>query len=79
MKKYSKLWKNLFYKYANSCFSSKQIRNFDQLGEKLNTINVAEITKLLKDHGTYPTLISKEEIQHLFRLINTKLFSKSDL
>ena len=29
MKKYAKLWKNLFYKYANSGFSSKQINNFD--------------------------------------------------
>ncbi len=35
MKKYSKLWKNLFYKYANSGFSSKQINNFDQLNDKL--------------------------------------------
>lgn len=54
MKKYSKLWKNLFNKYANSCFSSKQIYNFDQLNDKLHTINMAEMTKLLKEHGTLP-------------------------
>ena len=29
MKKYSKLWKNLFYKYCNSGFSAKPISNFD--------------------------------------------------
>lgn len=29
MKKYAKLWKNLYYKYANSGFSSKKISNFD--------------------------------------------------
>lgn len=29
MKKYQKLWKNLYYKYSNSGFSSKQISNFD--------------------------------------------------
>jgi hypothetical protein len=29
MKKYSKLWKNLYYKYSNSGFSSKNISNFD--------------------------------------------------
>jgi len=29
MKKYGKLWRNFFHKYANSCFSSKQITNFD--------------------------------------------------
>jgi hypothetical protein len=35
MKKYAKLWKNLYYKYANSGFSAKQIYNFDQLNDKL--------------------------------------------
>jgi hypothetical protein len=34
MKKYAKLWRNLYYKYGNSGFSSKQPSNFDQLGEK---------------------------------------------
>lgn len=35
VKKYAKLWKNLFYKYANSGYNSKQVSNFDQLNEKL--------------------------------------------
>jgi hypothetical protein len=35
MKKYAKLWKNLFYKYANTGYSAKQIYNFDQLNDKL--------------------------------------------
>jgi len=34
MKKYSKLWKNLYYKYSNSGFSSKNIKTFDQLNER---------------------------------------------
>ncbi len=29
MKKYAKLWKNLYYKYSNSGFSSKNVSNFD--------------------------------------------------
>jgi len=29
MKKYQKLWRNLYYKYSNSGFSSKPISNFD--------------------------------------------------
>ena len=29
MKKYGKLWKNLFSKFANSCFRTKQIKDFD--------------------------------------------------
>lgn len=40
---------------------------------------MAEVTKMLKDHNTFPSLANKQELQHLFRLINTKLFSRSDL
>jgi len=32
MRKFSKLFRNLFTKYANSGFSSKQLRNFDDMG-----------------------------------------------
>lgn len=67
MKKYQKLWRNLYYKYSNSGFSSKQISNFDQYNEKSQTINVAEMTKLLKDHDCFPKLISKAELSQLFR------------
>lgn len=42
-------------------------------------INVAEVTKMLKDHSTFPSLINKQELTQLFRLINTKMFSRSDL
>jgi len=62
MKKYLKLWRNLFYKYANSGFSSKQIYNFQQLEEKLNMLNLAEATKMLKDHSALPNLVTKEEL-----------------
>ena len=62
MKKYAKLWKNLYYKYGNSGFSSKAINNFDQLGEKSQLINMAEITKMLKDNGTFPQLLNKNEL-----------------
>jgi hypothetical protein len=62
MKKYMKLWKNLYYKYSNSGFSSKPVSNFDQMNEKNQTINLAEMTKLLKDHNAFPNLINKEEL-----------------
>lgn len=42
-------------------------------------MNVAEMTKMLKDHNTFPNLINKDELQTLFRLINTKIFNKNDL
>lgn len=79
MKKYSKLWKNLYYKYSNSGFNPKNVSNFDQYNEKSQTISLGEMTKLLKDHNTFPNLISKEELQTLFRLVNTKILKKQDL
>jgi len=79
MKKYAKLWKNLYYKYSNSGFSSKNIKTFDQLNERSQTISLGELTKLLKDHNTFPNLINKDELQTLFRLVNMKLFGRLDL
>ena len=62
MKKYSKLWKNLYYKYSNSGFNSKNVANFDQYNEKSQTISLGEMTKLLKDHNVFPNLINKDEL-----------------
>ena len=79
MKTYAKLWKNLYYKYSNSGFSSKNVKTFDQLNERSQTISLGELTKLLKDHNTFPNLINKDELQTLFRLVNMKLFGRLDL
>lgn len=73
MKKYGKLWKNLYYKYSNSGFNSKNVANFDQYSEKSQTISLGEATRLLKDHNTFPGLIDKEELQSLFKLVNMSL------
>ena len=70
MKKYAKIWKFMFQRYANQAYSTKGRSNFDDLGKKTQQINLAEITKILKDHNTYPLLISKDEIASLIRLIN---------
>lgn len=70
MKKNAKIWKFLFARYANSCYSTKGRKDFDDLGQKTHTINLAEVTKMLREHNTYPTLLSKEEIATLVRLIN---------
>ena len=42
-------------------------------------MSMAEMTKLLKDHETYPQLLNKDELQQLFRLINTKVVNRNDL
>lgn len=79
MKKYAKLWKFFFDKYANMCFSGKHIRNFDQLNDKLNTINLAELIKLLKDHDLGKEYMTREELTAIIRLVNFKKILKSDL
>lgn len=79
MKKYAKLWKFFFNKYANMCFSAKHIRNFDQLNDKHNTINLAELLKLLSDHDFDKRYITKEEVAAILRLVNFKKIKKNDL
>lgn len=71
MKKFAKIWKFLFGRYSNQAYSGKNKNaDFDALEKKFNQINQAEINKMLRDHNTYPQLISKEEIAHLIRLVN---------
>jgi len=41
------------------------------MGKKTSQINLAEVTKILKEHNTFPMLINKDEIAALIRLINT--------
>ena len=49
------------------------------MGEKHHLINVAEITKMLKDHNSLPQHITKEALANLVRLVNTKIVKRSDL
>ena len=59
MKKYQKLWKFLFNKYANSGYSVKDISSFDKIKMKSKTINVGEILKFLNDHRLGSKVIDK--------------------
>lgn len=70
MKKYAKIWKYLFSRYANQMYSSKGKKDFDDMGLKTQQINLPEVTKMLRDHDTFPQLLKKDELQQLFRLIN---------
>ena len=71
MRKYQKLWRNVFAKYQNTGHkaATAQRPTFDG---KSQTLTFAEITKLLKDHGTYPQLINKEEVSQMVRLVNQR-------
>ena len=79
LKKYSKLWRFMFKKYANMGFSTKPIRNFDVYQEKTETMNMAELTMFLKDHGFTNKHLSREELAALIRLINLKKVKRFDL
>lgn len=69
VKKYRKLFRYLFTKYANSCYSSKA-GAFDALKEKAEIITLGEITKLFKDHSVSSAMLNREELATFIRLVN---------
>ena len=71
VKRYSKLFKFLFTKYANSGYSVKGFRNFEELNKKLQTITVAEIMKMLRDHYVTNRIISKTKVTEIVRQIQS--------
>ena len=71
MKKYKKLFRYLFSKYANSCYS-KRINVFDDLREKSELITIAEITKMLNDNNVNSHMLARESLATIMRLINVK-------
>ena len=46
--------------------------SFEGLKQSQETISITDITKMLKDHNAYPSLINKEDLATLFRIINVK-------
>lgn len=56
MRKYQKLWRNIFAKYQNQGYKAKavQMNTYDQAQSQIPALNFAEIVKLVKDHGAYP-------------------------
>lgn len=73
MKKNQKLWRNLFSKYANIGYKIAPLNergSFEGLNKQQEHITLAEITKMYKDHDTYPQVLSKDDLTNLVRLIN---------
>jgi len=57
MKKFQKLWRNLFQKYANTLGKNRGLADkgvFDSIKNFAEVLSVGEVTKLLKDHDTMP-------------------------
>jgi hypothetical protein len=72
MKKYQKLWRNIFSKYQNVGFKATNFKStsFESLQNSVQCLSLAEITKMLKDHDVVPQLMTKDEVTHMVRLIN---------
>ncbi|CAI2384566.1 unnamed protein product [Moneuplotes crassus] len=68
-KKYTKLLKYLFSKYANSGYSVKAFSNFEELNKKLQTITIAEIMKMLRDHHVTNRIIGKSKVSEIVRRV----------
>ena len=74
MKKYSKLWKNLYYKYGNMLYDAKKPRDFDDLAVRQDTVSLAELRKLMDDHGFDKwKWITTEEIKEIVKLVNFRI------
>lgn len=40
---------------------------------------MAEMTKVLREHGMITKYLNKDELQTILKLINTKIYKRSDL
>lgn len=49
LRKYNKALRFLFYRYSNTCFSTKEVNSFDKMNLKKEMINKAEIKKMLNE------------------------------
>ncbi len=77
LKKYKRLFRNLFDSYSNTCYTARKSQ-FDDLVQRYEQITLGEITKMLKEHDVTESTISKDAVASLVRLINVKS-QRSDL
>lgn len=62
----------MFLKYANTGHSNKKANDFDQYGDKSDTISVPEVWNFIKDFQL-DSQVSKEEIAAIMRQISLNL------
>lgn len=79
IEKHKKTFRYLFNKYANSGYSPRKIAQLDILKEKNESINMAELLRMLKDHNVTLRMISHSELAALLRLLNQKIIQRCDL
>ena len=79
IKEYEGFFKEVFRKYCGSTYKALTGKNFEAIKEISDTITVSEIIKMFKQHNVIDREISKEDIQSIITLMNSKVFKKRSL
>ena len=79
IKEYELFFKEVFRKYCGSTYKALSGKNFEAIKEISDTITVSEIVKMFKQHNVIDSLISKEDVQSIITLMNSKVFKKRSL
>ena len=79
IKEYEGFFKEVFKKYCGSTYKALTGKNFEAIKEISDTITVSEIVKMFKQHNVIDKEISKEDIQSIITLMNSKVFKKRSL
>ena len=79
IKEYEGFFKDVFKRYCGSTYKALNGKNFEAIKEISDTITVSEIVKMFKQHNIIDREISKEDIQSIIALMNSKVFKKRSL
>jgi hypothetical protein len=79
IKEYEGFFKDVFKRYCGSTYKALNGKNFESIKEISDTITVSEIVKMFKQHNIIDREISKEDIQSIITLMNSKVFKKRSL
>ena len=79
IKEYEGFFKDVFRRYCGSTYKALNGKNFESIKEISDTITVSEIIKMFKQHNIIDREISKEDIQSIIALMNSKVFKKRSL
>jgi hypothetical protein len=79
IKEYEGFFKEVFRRYCGSTYKALNGKNFEAIKEISDTITVSEVVKMFKQHNIIDREISKEDIQSIIALMNSKVFKKRSL
>ena len=73
------MFKFLYTKYSATGFKIETIRCFEDMKDRKETMNLAEMYKMLKDHGISSKIISKNDLTNIMWSLNRYLNGWADL